>query len=77
MYVESYWSYWDLRKGYQLHHVASRISGMPLTYFDIKLLDQMPSDYEKLLLEQYATQHGETFIDRWLNDTVITAKCEY
>ncbi|XP_028417451.1 uncharacterized protein LOC114541847 isoform X1 [Dendronephthya gigantea] len=63
--------YWDLRKGHQLHHIVSHINGTPLMYYDIKLLDQAPSDYEKTLLEQYATKHGETYNEGWLNDKII------
>ncbi|XP_028395876.1 uncharacterized protein LOC114519898 [Dendronephthya gigantea] len=63
--------YWDLRKGHQLHHIVSHINGTLLMYYDIKLLDQAPSDYEKTLLEQYATKHGETYNEGWLNDKII------
>jgi hypothetical protein len=47
---------------------------MPLRYYDIKLLDQNPSELEKTLLEQFAIQNGETYREGWLNDNVRTCK---
>ena len=63
--------YWDIRNKQDLNKVVSVIDTNTLTQYDVKSLDDNPSESEISILREFAGSKNEVFRVGWINDKVL------
>ena len=63
--------YWDIRNKQDLNKVISVIATNTLTQYDVKTLDDNPSESEISILREFAESKNEVFHVGWINDKVL------
>ena len=63
--------YWDIRNKQDLNKVISVIATNTLTQYDVKTLDDNPSESEISILREFAESKNEVFHVGRINDKVL------
>jgi len=63
--------YWNIRNKQDLNKVVSVIATNTLTQYDVKSLDDNPSESEISILREFAGSKNEVFQVGWINDKVL------